>query len=840
MKCIKIIVAAWLIFAAFCVDAAPYGPYKAQGLVFYFVHNGGPLKIGANLESGKNGAAVIKILDAEEKEVFFDYVKFKGTKKLSHDFGRNAPAGIYQMRVSGTGHTVDPQSFPVKKYGVYAARSLYYFTDKNQFNSAYFLIPEGAKKLNWNFIGVPYTITDAKGNVILRNNKRGNLDVSKNVGEVWKFSCKSPKADNYHSFGFGGIPVILCPDEATARAINGSIEKAPDGTIYAHKYQVRIHNWLKSLKPADWKVDPVDLRTLKDKFAAEKNLNGLLGGWGIFTYINYQLEKQNLNPADKNFGKTFNVAAMGIVNSLNEPYNPYAGKLDTRILLGALPAFLKEKESDTSSESWSSYCGSDALGYTGRVTAFFEGAKSIKDKKMRDLWYDAVKRTSDRFSMFRVSCENQSSHFPYCYYALYSVYGNDKYKELAADYIHQLNDPVLNPFMKTGYQQEAYGPDATYQGLGQSLQALYYRMSGNKEALEGCRIVHDFMSHSVVREPDGRLVGSSNFSHRTAGGWNKAQYAAGWSLLKHEVESAAVFTAEKTKTDRQKLLADLAPKKRAIPSAIGYGTASFSPYNDTIRYRCERIENPKLPHEKNRNYIKNFNNEFLAVRKNGYYLFQYLKGTAPSRTRNLRFKTANNPKLPTYKWTQLQGTSILWFKGYGALIAGMNWNGNTFHMLRGDRPDGKLAYPDYWKHKAAILDGGNKIVEQGGMFQADGVTYTRQTECLENGIRITVSAKFAKDIRFQRFAEQIPLLVDKPGFTLEFLINGKWTDQPGMATAVRCSKKIVIKLDKAYPCQLGPAYKNSGQTVAPLLITLGEKFKAGNEIRIGYTIQPEK
>lgn len=840
MKCIKIIVAAWLIFAAFCVDAASYGPYKAQGLVFYFVHNGGPLKIGANLESSKNGAAVIKILDAEEKEVFFDYVKFKGTKKLSHDFGRNAPAGIYQMRVSGTNYTIDPESVPLKKYGVYAARSLYYFTDKNQFNSAYFLIPEGSKKLNWNFIGVPYTITDAKGNVILRNNKRGNLDVSKNVGEIWKFSCKSPKADNYHSFGFGGIPVILCPDEATARAINGSIEKAPDGTIYAHKYQVRIHNWLKSLKPADWKVDLVDLRTLKDKFAAEKELRGILGGWGIFTYINYQLEKQNLDPADKNFGSVFNVAAMGIVNSLNAPYNPYAGQLDTRILLGALPVFLHEKESDTSSESCSSYCGSDALGYTGRVTAFFEGAKSIKDKKMRDLWYDAVKRTSDRFSMFRVSCENQSSHFPYCYYALYSVYGNEKYKELAADYIHQLNDPGLNPFMKTGYQQEAYGPDATYQGLGQSLQALYYRMSGNKEALEGCRKVHDFMSHSVVSEPDGRLVGSSNFSHRTAGGWNKAQYAAGWSLLKHEVESAAVFTAEKTKTDRKKLLADLAPKKRALPSAIVYGTTSFSPYNNAIRYRCERIENPKLPHEKNSNYIKNFNNEFLAVRKNGYYLFQYLKGTAPARVKNLRFKTVKNPKLPVYKWTQLQGTSILWFEGYGALITGMNWNGNTFHMLRGDLPDGKLAYPDYWKHKAAILDGGNKIVEQGGMFQADGVTYTRQTECQENGIRFTIAAKFAKDIRSQRFAEQIPLLVDKPGFTLEFLINGKWTNQPGMATAVRCSKKIVIKLDKAYPCQLGPAYKNSGQTVAPLLITLGEKFKAGNEIRIGYTIQPEK
>ena len=840
MKHFKIFVTLLIVFAAFCMNAAPHGPYKAQGLAFYFVHDGGPLKIGAKLNSPKKGAAVVKILDAEEKEVFFDYVKFSGTKKLSHDFGKNAPAGIYQMRVSGANYTIDPESFPVKKYGVYATRSTYYFTDKNQFKDACFLIPEGAKKLSWLLIGVNCKITDAKGNEILKNKKRGDLDVSKNVGEIWKLSCQPPKADNYHSFGLGGIPVILCPDEATARAIRGSVEKASDGTIYAHKYQVRIHEWLKSLKPADWHVDLVDLRTLKDKFIAEKELRGILGGWGVFTYINYQLKNQNLNPADKNFGSAINVAALGLVNSLEAPFNPYTGKLDTRILMAALPVYLKEKESDSSNDSYISYCGGDALIYIGRVTSFFEGAKSIKDKQMRDLWYDAVKRFADRFSMFRVSCENQSSHFPYCYHALYAVSGNEKYKELAEDYIHQLDDPVLNPFMKTGYQQEAYGPDATYQGLGQSLQALYCRMSNNKEALEGCRKVQDFMAHTVVREPNGRVIGSSNFSHRTAGTWNHAQYAAGWSLLKHEIESAAVLAGTPGKADMSRIMKDLSPKKNALKSAINYATVSFSPYNNAIRYKVDGIKNPKLPHEKNKNYIKNFNNEFLAVRKNGYYMFQYLKGTAPARVKNLRFKTVKNPKLPVYKWTQLQGTSILWFEGYGALITGMNWNGDTFHILRGDLPDGKLAYPDYWKHNARILNGGNKIVEQGNLFQADGVTYTRQTECQENGIRITVTAKFAKDIQFKKFAEQLPLLVDKPGFSLEYLINGKWTDQPGMATAVRCGKKIVIKLDKAYHCEAGQPCKNSGQTVAPLQITLGKDFKAGDEVRIVYTIQPEK
>ena len=108
MKRLKFFIAVILAVAAFCAGAAPKGPYKAQGVAFYFVHNGGPLKIGANLNFTKNpvagikeGAAVVKILDAEENEVFWDYVKFTGPKSLSYDFGKNAPKGIYQMRVSG-------------------------------------------------------------------------------------------------------------------------------------------------------------------------------------------------------------------------------------------------------------------------------------------------------------------------------------------------------------------------------------------------------------------------------------------------------------------------------------------------------------------------------------------------------------------------------------------------------------------------------------------------------------------------------------------------------------------------------------------------------------------
>ena len=85
-------------------------PFRAEAMAFYFVHDGGPLKLelkvaadGENrhgpLYLRKDGAFVGRIFDADEKLAEWDYRKIKaGTETvLSHDFGKNAPAGIYQI-----------------------------------------------------------------------------------------------------------------------------------------------------------------------------------------------------------------------------------------------------------------------------------------------------------------------------------------------------------------------------------------------------------------------------------------------------------------------------------------------------------------------------------------------------------------------------------------------------------------------------------------------------------------------------------------------------------------------------------------------------------------------
>lgn len=49
------------------------------------------------------------------------------------------------------------------------------------------------------------------------------------------------------------VPAVLCPDEATARAVNnGAIEH--DGQLFWQMYQVRLWDWLKTLKPEELAV----------------------------------------------------------------------------------------------------------------------------------------------------------------------------------------------------------------------------------------------------------------------------------------------------------------------------------------------------------------------------------------------------------------------------------------------------------------------------------------------------------------------------------------------------------------------------------------------------------
>ncbi|MDD4097401.1 MAG: hypothetical protein PHC30_01395 [Lentisphaeria bacterium] len=819
------------------LQAAFPGPFRAEALAFYFAHDGGPLQLQATI-IGDQAAAVVRVFDAQEGLRLWQYCRPQpGGHTLNCDFGADAPAGIYQLRVSGKDYQIDPQATPAKPFGVMAASCRLHATTPDQFAETFFMLPHNAEKFSWSALGCKHEILDGDGAPVVLPENRQPMEVSAHRGEVWSGRFTIPPG-NYSALGFEHLPVILCPDRETARRINASLEQTEDGHYYPHQFQLRIHAWLEKQKTADLAVPIVDLRQFSEHFAAEENHQALLGHWGIFTYINHVLENQDTDPDSEKFGANGNTTMLAVVNSLDKPFNPYFGKLEKRLLIPALRRLLAIQENDSFRETASNYSGAWAMNYLSMAQQLAEGHHQVRDQEALNLWRDGARRVADRFSMFRVSCENQSSHWPLSYYYLYQGIGEPGYRQLAADFMVNFCRPEHNRFMQTGYQQEAYGPDASYQGLGACLQAAYYRLSNDPVARDGLQRIFHFFNHTIVPEPDGRKVGATNFSHRTKGSWARAQYGAGIPLLQGILPEAACLA--RTKTDDQPSLEELlTPPTDVYRPAIGYATASFGPFFNAYRFASKPLPDAQLPVLAENNFTRNFNHEFLAWRRPGFYAFAYTGKTADAWTKSRARKFPENPadEKASNGWFQTQGLSILWFEKYGAFILGKNWNAFTGQFLRGELPDGRCAYPDYWEHQNERTE--ERLRLQSKLFQAEACRFTRDLSLLPDGLRQTLIVDFDEDCAFTALYDQLPILLKGDEPAIEFQVDGVWQRTPGRCQAVRVNNLVTITFAQPQTCSLGPETELYGQRLACLQIHLGAAFKAGDTVSLAYDITGE-
>ena len=783
---------------------------------------------------GGNAAVVGRIFDAEERLVAWDYIKVKQGSEggISHDFGE-APAGIYQIRYSGHNLKAWVAAEPETSFGVMPMRCCLKYGCKEQFNNTYFYIPENAEKLEMYLYRCNLTLADEAGNKLEFKAGTSPVDVKGKQGQVWKLSGKVPVSEACY-FGFNGMPVILCPDKETALAIRGSLEKAKDGTLYPHKFQVRMHEWLQAHKNDDLTMPRMDIKSRLPLMKKEPNAVGLLGPSGLFNFINSMIEQQNMDKDSEDFGATPYLESLAAALGLDKEYNPFFKHpvLEKRVIIGVFKKFLKMKESDTWEDSTKDYCGGDGLRFSHDLNAFYLGIEGVSDAECRALWSEAIRRSPDRFSMFRVACENQSSHWPFFYQCLAERLGEKRYAELAKDYIYGMSREGGNPFMKTGYQQENYGPDGTYQGLGTCYQAIYYRMTGNPVAKGTLRIIYDLYNHSVAPEPDGTVFGCNNYGHRTLGSWVFRQYGGGLGMMKGELSEAAVWFRNRQLDSIDQAIAGFKEIKCDPANGAKYATSVHSPFYWRFLHPCGTLQGAKLPVEAGDDFTKNFNNEFIAVRRPKYYAFSYIGHTASSHLAKYRYKTAEY-KQSKGKWTYTQGLGLLWFQDYGSVLTAMNWNGDTGCFLRADLRNGECAYPDYWSTKQAF-DGKVITVEQK-LFNQDCVSFKRSMSFLEDGIRQELEVNISKENSIKDMYEQLPLLAYKE-LKLEYYVNGKWQNEPGKATKVRLNQAIVITLDRELPVSLGPASFKFNQRIQPLRLHLGSDFKVGDAVRLSYTI----
>ena len=830
------------------------GPFKAEGLAFYFVHDGGPLKCSLKIDASNNEDAKVfcRFLNSDEfsEDKILLHVPAGKTDTVSFDYGPDAPKGIYQVKVSGLNYVVTPSSVPERSFGVMPMRSILTGTSPEQFSEAYFIIPANAGEFTLQPWGKAVTLTAPDGKeYVITSGKVFTHKADDERGKVWKLSTGSSR------LAMGGMPWILCGDLETAKAINGSVEQSSDGKYFAHKYQVRMHEWMQNLTDEQLMVNPYDPRKYAEEFKKDPYSGWLLGDWGLMTHIDQIVKRQILDRkigvnkfGHAQYGESPNPTALAAVYMLNRPFNPYYKDpaIARRMFLADFRVLLCLKENDTLDNGWNNYSGGDAIGWAGISSSFGYAGAILKNDPMWKHWQEGMTRTVDRFPMFRISCENQSSHWLYIYLMVAQGSGNPVYRQLAKEYAAGLCSPQDNPFLKTGYQQEAFGPDATYQGLGACYQAVYYLKTGDENVKKALSIIYDFFNHTVAPEPDGTVFGASNFSHRTAGSWVNRQYNGGVYLLAGILPEAAAWcrtgiTPPPAETFLNKLPFPISQYTES-PQLMGFTTAIFSGFENYILGAVSTLPGGKFPVENSQNFTRSFNDEFIAVRRPGYYALVYCGKTDEEWTKQRRKLNPENPK-PVYKWNQIQGLSMFWTPEYGNGVLAMNWNGNTPHMIRADLMDGKCDFPDYWSLESSYDEKANTLTLKNDLVELP-VTVTRTIGFDDKGIEQNVALSFNDDVKVKDLYEQIPFLKNKTSLKISFKINDEWSETPGLAKAIKFidakGNGFELIFDEPHNCDFGPESAYKKQLMGSIRIHLDKEFKKGQSLSLKYFISPVK
>ena len=878
--------AATLVLSA---DHQINGPFRGESFVFFIVHDGGPLKveIGAKHDPGRgfyrggglpptqtewarnlNGKVLVRFMNAEEKTVKRDYGIIQPGKKINllHDY-KNVPAGIYQIRTAAGNADLEIRILPEKKFGVMASRCMIHASHPGQFARTCFYVPDADfKELQLRNIGCAGRVKDSKGKILLElprtkeavpeyvdswmdTSKRypaRKLELSGLKGKVLSLELDM-KPGLYVRFGAFGMPLILCPDAETAQKINASVERASDGRNFAHKFQVRAYEWMQNLNTETLKINFQNYADYRKAFEAEPKSAALLGSWGVLGAFESIIRDQNLNKKSPEYGLTQHIVP-SIVLSLNKPYNPYYGSeaLRRRMLLNQFAYYLKLNESDTFEDSDDSYAGLDSFLYSYLAEAAYHGAPMLKDPEERELFCEGALHLADRFPFFHAHCENQSAHYLIGHSMLGKLPEGKIYARIAKDYAADLSDPALNPYMKTGYFQEREGLDATYSGLGACIQSVYFRDSGNRGTLAGLRKLYQLMNHTVAPEPDGSVYGSSGFATRTAGSWVQRQWDAGASMLRGVLPEAALWyrNAPAVNPPNWSRLLQKVPDAvyRDQPHFKGYAGRIHTAYYHDYLYPAKTMKGKFLfPAEEKNDFVKNFNNEFLAVKNKEVYAFFYTGKTWSPYHRDEMNLTLNRPLYFRKTAPPIQGLQLTWFSGIGNAQLGMNWAVQTQPVLVAELPGNTAAIPDYWTFHFR-WNPEKRNMEMTWKLLGLQARVKRSVSIADGRILNSVTLLSNQAWECKGVYEQIPLLVKKDAMLFFRSPDGKWRSAVSgkKVSAIWYGKEgkegIMISFRAPANVNIWGPETLSTQSMLSLRVALGDHFKEGESVNFQWTL----
>jgi len=723
-----------------------------------------------------------------------------------------AGRGVHQIRVSAGDHNsaIAVATSAKVGYGVSFQNGAFRPWDESV-TRAYVYIPPRAESLKIRGKGV--LVRDDKGQQVFppeagESNAVIEIPIER-TNVLWTFEFADPKS---WQFVANGLPVILCPTREAATTIRGSIERLPDGTIVAHKFQVRLNELLPQLLAPDKVGDSEELLALwnqnREAWLSDpvRNLN-LLNPYSLMPILAVALREQNLDPDSAWSGSIgfaawqaaagqpspgdrwdrfrtapgclSGISADGAMSyalvkayELDSPVNAYHGRME--LLYRAAAAAIRDLVVLPEHEVWySPYADMEAYpGYLGFVVARrhfpeFAIAASHMPDDVRELWTSALRRVIDRHlpDMF-VSARNQTSHYLVGWHDFARGSGDPRYVDLARRYAQRF----ARADAPGGYQVENMGPDATYCGMQHYHMALYQRQSGDPDMLEAIRRSYRFFNHTVAPEPNGKAYGGFNFSHRTPDGFQNEQYVGARPMLADVLPEVGLWgrdesTEQDIATARVNLAAQL---DQPLVEARGQllGLAAYEYWGPVNRSGV-------FPASETRPFIRVIGDELVAVKRPGYYAAVYVGSPAPDPFYTRLHQNMREP-LPDHaentggdNWkTYFAYHSVAPFNGggltlfatpeYGNAVLAGNCSPLVHHGLVAFDENGRRSWEEYFA-ATYELDEAAGTLTCAGRIEDYPVRYTRRYRFDDDALHVAVTLEADEQVQFARLVENVPI-----------------------------------------------------------------------------------
>jgi hypothetical protein len=657
-------------------------------------------------------------------------------------------------------------------------------------------------------------IRDAEGHVFWNSQKASDKQKTEIMVQdhesIWTFEFPT----GHFNFRAWGFPLILCTTPEAARKIRASVEVLEDGTVVCHKFQRRIAELMpevlnpENIGHAEDLIE--DLAARQDEWLADPLRNSLLLiGYATFIRgIDNALRVQDVNPNSHWSGsfEAYNVpegvseedhrwdtflpvhelggaqgsasykAARGLAKAalLNRDFNPYYGKKE--LLYRAAASCLRDLMVLNEAEVWpraadNPYPSTMSFPMGSRNLPPFGLAVPYMPDEIRSVWTEGVRRMLDRsYTNDLVTCRNQSSHCLVANEEFARGSGEPIYTKLSRLYAKRFAEGA-HP---AGWHMERTGPDASYIGMTNWHEAVYYRMSGDEDFLDSIRKSYDFFNHTVAPEPDGKMLGGFNFNHRVGEGFYFEQWSGAKGILDNILPEVGVWAGKELTSEekmeqleraRNAILHELKnPRKPANPGGdfpAGISDPHFEYYSEPDRSGIF----PALEQEP---FIRNLNDELIAVKRPGYYAVCYVGKPAASdyyisQRHDFRLPlpddaenaggTVDMRKVNPYLGGGLSG---FWIPDYGHMLLAANWAPTTHHGLIATALDGRRYWEDYFAHHFSLDDRTGELQIQGEV-ESLPIIYERRYRFLDDGLEIMLKIQATEDVNLVRFVENIPI-----------------------------------------------------------------------------------